>query len=668
LGAKSEDDDGPPKPIVVLAANGGLEPSVQLEKHGLFMTVVLEALQGKADKEGGEADGLVTVDELSEHFHAELLQRVKAQAKLDAHWPVVRGTSTHFAITKNPAVTAQVAERLEKFETVLKASKLNGEIAREGRDFLSRMPRPEMRELRQQYVKLAEGKLSAEDFLKSRTEYLQGLKVSRAEARTFADKVLRVGQLAQEAYVKPVTLADLTAAAIKGLYRRADEKLPKEIEDRLAKIKQLDEDGLRNLLADARQALGKREKLKGSKAVDVALEMMLHDLDNHSIYIDPERVEEYKKEHQRVFIGVGIQIQRDLSRDLIRVSTPLRGSPAYHAGIKAGDYITKVTNVVDRSGKRLPEPVTVSTKGMKSEDAVKTITGQEGTMVTLHIEREEKDGVREFPVEIRRGRVESETVIGVRRDPKDDSWDFYLDSERKIAYIRLSQFALNTERHLRDALRKLGETGINGLILDLRFNPGGYLDSAVKISDLFIDDGLIVTIRPREGRPTEYRGRHAGSLLNFPLVVLVNRDSASASEIVSAAIQDHERGIVMGERSFGKGSVQNVMELNLGEGTSEVKLTIASFWRPNNKNLNRFPTSKETDDWGVVPHPDYTIRLTPSERAELYKHLNDHEVIPRRDGPKKEPPASTFKDRQLEKAIEYLRGQVAGNTAVKRAG
>jgi carboxyl-terminal processing protease len=189
----------------------------------------------------------------------------------------------------------------------------------------------------------------------------------------------------------------------------------------------------------------------------------------------------------------------------------------------------------------------------------------------------------------------------------------------------------------------------------------------VGISDLFIDDGAIVSIRPRVGRSRDFKGSHAGSKVDFPLVVLVNGGSASASEIVSACIQDHERGIVMGERSFGKGSVQNIMELDLGNGPSEMKLTTASFWRPSGKNLHKFPTSKPEDDWGVVPHPNYTLKLSPAETTELYDHLKRQEVIARRDPPKMET-VPTFVDRQLEMAVDYLKKQMATKTAAKKAG
>src|SRR5207302_493077 len=200
----------------------------------------------------------------------------------------------------------------------------------------------------------------------------------------------------------------------------------------------------------------------------------------------------------------------------------------------------------------------------------------------------------------------------------------------------------------------LNRQGVNGFILDLRFNPGGLLTSAIEISDMFIDDGLIVTIKPRVGREIPYQGEHEGSFLNFPMVCLVNGLSASGSEIVAACLQDHERAIVMGERSYGKGSVQNIQTFEGGE----LKFTTASFWRPSGKNLNKSSThGREDEDWGVIPNRGYVINLSEKEREQLYEHLHDSEIIPRRDLPAKEKKAE-FKDRQLEMALEYLRGQI----------
>ncbi len=675
-----DESDAPPKPIMFLSATNGLMASPDLEQHGLFMATVLDALKGKADTEGNEPDGLVTVDELFEYVRKEMPQKAKTELARD-QLPVLAGQSTHFPIAINPPAAAKVKEQLAKLEGLAKDGKLTEEMVKEGRDYLSRMPRLDaQKSLRKKFQELVAGTLAVDDFVKQRQEVLEGLKLRRADADSFAERVLQVGRLVKDSYVKPVTMGELVSASVKGLYRRVEEKIPDELNERLNKIKELSDSGLQTLLADARQQLGNRDDLKGAKATELALDSMLHSLDHYSSFIDQATVKRFQRETQQTFIGVGIQIVPDYRRGMIRVNTPIRGSPAHGQGVSAGDIIVKVTNTVDKEGKPLPQPEVTLVKDViaqKGMDAgmnyvVEKILGPRNTKVTLTIEREGVEKPIDF--EIKRGSVEVETVLGVRRR-SDDSWDYYLDPQNRIAYVRLTQFAMHTERDLKKVLAQLEkQEGIGGLVLDLRFNPGGYLDSAVEISDLFIDDGLIVKIKPREGagrRETPFPGQPARdeferNMLKFPMVVLVNGGSASASEIVSACLQDHGRAVVMGERSFGKGSVQNIMRLPAAAGSeSQVKLTTASFWRPNGKNLARFPNSKPEDDWGVRPQPDYELKLTQSEQRALVEHLRNQEIIHRKDAPRKE---SDYKDTQLEKAIEYLRKTVTAQAPTKKAG
>jgi carboxyl-terminal processing protease len=290
---------------------------------------------------------------------------------------------------------------------------------------------------------------------------------------------------------------------------------------------------------------------------------------------------------------------------------------------------------------------------------VKHILGEPGSRVKVTVQREGASQPMQF--DINRGRVMVETVLGVhRRD--DDSWDFMIDPESKIGYIHLTQFAPNSFRDMEEAVKKLSKMGLKGLVLDLRNNPGGMLTTAVQISDLFIDDGLIVTIKPRVGQEQSYGGTSEGSYLDFPMVCMVNDGSASGSEIVAACLQDHKRAVILGERSYGKGSVQNVQAFPSTGG--EIKLTTASFWRPSGKNLNKSSTKGTDDeDWGVRPDTGYVVKVKGKERFELDVHLHDLEVIPNRDAPKPDSSKAEFKDRQLDAAMEYLRSQI--KTAAK---
>jgi carboxyl-terminal processing protease len=189
----------------------------------------------------------------------------------------------------------------------------------------------------------------------------------------------------------------------------------------------------------------------------------------------------------------------------------------------------------------------------------------------------------------------------------------------------------------------------------VRFNPGGLLSTAREITDIFVDDGLIVSIRKeRKGEEDKLPGFSPDSQLKFPMVCMINGGSASGSEILAAALQDHGRALIVGERSFGKGTVQDVQSF----GGGQIKVTTASFWRPSGKNLNKSSTKgRDEDVWGVLPDKGYDIKLSAKETEDLEEAQKDAEIIQSPDRPIKKP-ATEFKDRQLEKALEYLRGQI----------
>ncbi len=281
------------------------------------------------------------------------------------------------------------------------------------------------------------------------------------------------------------------------------------------------------------------------------------------------------------------------------------GTPAYEAGVLAGDLIVKI------DGK--------STENLRMNEAVDLIQGDPGQKITLTVLHE---NAREpVDITITRAIIEVQSVLGDRR--KSDNllaWDFMLDKENKIGYLRLTNFTKTASKELRDAIAELQRDGVRGLILDLRNNPGGLLKEAREVSDLFLTGGRIVSTRGRNHKEEIYDAKSEGTLLlpaeKYPLVVLVNKYSASASEIVAAALQDHQRAVIIGERTYGKGSVQNIIEMHEGRDPSALKLTTASYWRPSGKNIHRFPDSKDTDDWGVRPN-DSGYKLTPEALAAL---------------------------------------------------
>ncbi|MGD0899529.1 MAG: S41 family peptidase [Thermoguttaceae bacterium] len=358
--------------------------------------------------------------------------------------------------------------------------------------------------------------------------------------------------------------------------------------------------------------------------IEAAIRGVVNRLDPYSTYIGPEELAQFRTSVENEFGGVGIQLSTD-DGDL-RVLSPIYGTPAYRAGILAGDRITAI------DGK--------STDGLSLDEAVARMKGKEGSSVTLAVvhrgtlQREQFTLVRE--------RIRVETVLGDHRKP-DDTWDFMLDPPAGIGYVRVTAFSRETSNDLRKALEDLKARKFRGLVVDLRFNPGGLLSSAIEVSNLFISHGRIVSTKGRNTPEHAWDAQKNGAFEGFPMVVLVNRYSASASEIVSACIQDHKRAVLVGERTWGKGSVQNIIDLN--DGRSALKLTTAAFHRPSGKNIHRFPDSTEKDEWGVMPDPGYDCRLTDRETTALLVDRQHRDILqPGPGGPAAKPQAMVKAD------------------------
>ncbi|HBI43568.1 MAG TPA: hypothetical protein DDY78_12060, partial [Planctomycetales bacterium] len=226
----------------------------------------------------------------------------------------------------------------------------------EGRQLLGRTPRLEsQRDLRKDYQKLADGDLSEDDFTKDRDKILAGTKLPPAVAQKFAAKVIEATEVILSDYYKEENQGELVTQAIRKEYRFLEERIPDALEAGLKKAKDMSEDQLKELLIDARTALGKREDLDKDKDIDVALVEMLRTLDPYTTYIDPETLNRFKIEIAGNFTGIGIQIRKDAATDLLLVVTPIKGSPAYRAGLMAGDLITNIGREVDNEGKPLPK-------------------------------------------------------------------------------------------------------------------------------------------------------------------------------------------------------------------------------------------------------------------------------------------------------------------------
>ena len=380
------------------------------------------------------------------------------------------------------------------------------------------------------------------------------------------------------------------------------------------------------------------KKVERRKLIDAAIRGMLEELDEHSNYIPPRALDRFRSGVESEFGGIGIQVS--VRSGVLEVISPIYGSPAFRAGISAGDRITEIEGT--------------STKGITIDEAVKLLKGKVNTKVNVtvfhpHTKKSEK-------VTLNRELVRVETVMGDRRK-SDGTWEY--DVKDGIAYVRITSFGRRTANELQKTLRQLEKNDeMQALVLDLRFNPGGLLATAIQVCDLFIEEGRIVST---EGRATPKRAWDAhekGTFGGFPMVVLINSSSASASEIVSACLQDHQRAIVMGERSFGKGSVQNIVELEGGK--SAMKLTTAAYLRPSGKNIHRHKGAAASDVWGVTPNDGFTIRTTVNERLAIMRNRQQRDIIRRADDDR--PAVPRGPDAQLEKALEHLLAQIAPST------
>jgi len=382
------------------------------------------------------------------------------------------------------------------------------------------------------------------------------------------------------------------------------------------------------------------EETKSKDLIYGAIKGMLETLDPHSAFLPPNMYKEMQEETKGRFEGLGLEIT--LKEGVLTVVSPIEDTPAHKAGIQAGDQILKIDGEV--------------TKNLTLMDSVKRMRGPKGSKVTLTIMREGFPSPKEYPL-IR-------DVIPVRSVR-------YELLEKQYGYVRLFQFQEKTDSEFQKAIKALEEEakgGLKGLILDLRNNPGGLLDQAVKVSDRFIESGVIVSI---EGRREEHKMKfnahpQEDDLARYPLVVLVNGGSASGSEIVAGAIQDHGRGIILGTQSFGKGSVQTIFSLKDGAG---LRVTTARYYTPKGRSIQ---AKGIVPDIIVKPAPLEEEKAAPPKQLPSEKDLERHLI----DAKEKEKPKVEVKekekkpvDNQLERALELLKSwEIFKNIATKKAG
>jgi carboxyl-terminal processing protease len=369
------------------------------------------------------------------------------------------------------------------------------------------------------------------------------------------------------------------------------------------------------------------EQIPSHDVITSAINGMLSSLDPHSSYMPPDHYKEMQEETKGSFSGIGIEIT--IRDGVLTVVSPIEGTPAYKKGLQAGDQIIKINGKL--------------TKNMTLMDAVKQLRGPRGEAVTISILRQGFQGLQELSLQ--RDVIPIHSVKSMELEPG-------------LFYARITNFQATTTRDFRKALRQAEKKEtIQGLILDLRGNPGGLLDQAVKIADIFLNKGIIVSTRGRDPELDMVFEAHRGNdQYDYPMIVLVNGGSASASEIVAGALQDHKRAIIVGSKTFGKGSVQTVIPLPNGAG---LRMTTARYYTPSGQSIQakgimpdlivpfaNLDQQNNRNDWTIREKdlPNH-IQNTTVEQEQKQKKQTEEQKISQR----------LAKDNQLRSALFILK-------------
>lgn len=371
-----------------------------------------------------------------------------------------------------------------------------------------------------------------------------------------------------------------------------------------------------------------------------AMKGMIGKLDPNSAYTSPEEFAQFQQTMDGEFTGIGIMVEPDPASHRLIVLDALVGKPAWMKGLRAGDILLEIDGH--------------DTKDMPIGKAVTHIRGKRGTKLAVKVQR---PGGEPRSYEIERSVIPLESILGDYRTAGGE-WSFRLHDHPRIGYIRIVTFGERTSEDFAAAVESLQATAppLEGLIIDLRYNAGGLLTAATEICDSLLDDGLIVTTLGRHNVLMKRYQAEPGTELpaNVPIVVLVDRLSASASEIVAACLQDHHRAAIAGQRTWGKATVQNVVLLEGGH--SAIRLTVGSYHRPSGQKIHKWKQDTDADPWGVRPDAGLEVPLTNHQNdlivatrrkrdllpaGELSKRPAPEKSLPERSTPEKPPPGPT---------------------------
>lgn len=424
--------------------------------------------------------------------------------------------------------------------------------------------------------------------------------------------------------MKKLFVGSLAACLVLGAATLAVSQITRQVKDDLYSQIELFSYALTTIQADYVDEIPPKDLIYGS------LKGMLSSLDPHSQFLDPEEYKDLKTETQGKFGGLGIEIS--IRDGLLTIVTPIEDSPAWKAGLKAGDRIVKIEDEL--------------TKDITLSDAVKKLRGEPGTDVHITILREEEAKILEFTL--------TREIIHIQ-DVKDTQI-----MEDHIGYIRLTEFREDSSKEFRKGLEDLQQQGADSLILDLRNNPGGLLNVAIEITEDFLEEGkLIVSTKGRRvSQNTETRSTNKSHVISWPMVILLNEGSASGSEILAGALKDNGRAIILGTKSFGKGSVQSVIPL---PDSSGLRLTTSKYYTPSGKSIHGIGIPPDIEvKYVPPPEEDEGAKKENKDAKKVFDNLEDKDAKETEESKiskeKAERRERLLNDNQVRAAINVIKG------------